>query len=219
MKSTDGHELEKNGHYYTRAGQVVALDDWAMGQSGPMFLACRFYEGEAMEAAMYPSGHTEITCEYEHFGESEPFSELFKKAPIFIVDDLFKEKSAEVTALSLSIGKLEQLIKESELKLKHIYEEIACSEAALHKGTQDLELLTMKVDTATATLNMNNQLIVSAEDKLGELEQSGDMAMINKDELGILRKVQFKLLCLEGGGVDNWDNYDDSLNEFRERYQ
>ena len=126
MKSTDDKDLQKNGYYYTRLGQCVILHDWALGQNAPVFLVSRFYEGETMEARLYPSGHTEITMPYEHEGEIEPVNELFQDAPIFIVEEEYKKKANEVSLLCQSVGKLEGVIKDSENKLfflekNHIY--------------------------------------------------------------------------------------------------
>ena len=81
-----------------------------------------------------------------------------------------------------------------------------------------LGFLTSHFEVEKEALNEKTAQISSAEDRLGELNQSGDMAIICKNELGELRKDQFKMRCLEAGGVDNWEWWDESLTDFRERY-
>lgn len=218
MESTDGKELVKSGYYYTRAGQCVTLEDWAMGQSGPVFLVCRFYEGEAMEGRMYPSGHTEITMDYEHEGEVEPVNEIFKDVPLFVVDARYKEKSEEVIALCKSIGRLEVLIKNSEREVQKALGKSKEFDLQANAKERTLSGLQEKIQFAEDELLKKTAQISKAEDELGDLTKSVDTPSISKDELGELRKDQFKLRCLEGGGVDNWEWFDESLNDFRERY-
>ena len=38
---------------------------------------------------------------------------------------------------------------------------------------------------------------------------------ISKQRVEELERSEAKLLALESGGVDNWENYDDSLKEYR----
>lgn len=40
---------------------------------------------------------------------------------------------------------------------------------------------------------------------------------ISKEELVELLYSNFKLMALESGGVDNWDWYSESINDFEER--
>jgi len=218
MKSTDGKELQRYGYYYTRAGQCVTLHDWAEGQSDFIFLVSRFYEGETMEARLYPSGHTEITSTYEHEGEVEPVSELFKDVPIFAVEEEYKKKAEEVLALCQSIGKLEVEIKNSEKRSRELNNIDKSLTAQVNNKESALSTLGSQIEAANETLNDKTAQISSAEDRLGDLTQSGDAATVSKDELGELRKDQCKLRCLEAGGVDNWEWFDESLKDFRERY-
>lgn len=37
--------------------------------------------------------------------------------------------------------------------------------------------------------------------------------VIDEDDLAALLRKQYKLNCLEKGGVNNWDNYSEALNE------
>jgi len=218
MKTTDEKELVRNGYYYTRCGQQVTLDDWAMGQNGPVFIVCRFYEGEAMEGCLYPSGHTEITMAYEHEGEVEPVNELFKDSPIFVVEERYKQKSDEVLSLCQSIGKLECEIKNSDKQLQELVRKNKTITSVTVNAERVLAALQESIETAKDELNEKKSQISNAEDRLGDLNKSGDEATISKDELGELRKDQFKLRGLEAGGVDNWEWYDESLNDFRARY-
>ena len=218
MKTTDGKELRRYDYYYTRAGQVVILDDWAMGQKSPVFLVSRFYEGEAMEAKLYPGGHTEVTCQYEHQGEIEAVNELFKDVPIFVVDELYKQRSKEVLTLCASIGLLENVIKTSKKKSKEL--DVANKELGVLINNKEIESsnLIEKIESLKEEIIEKTGQISTAEDRLGELVQSGETAVITQDELEALRKAQFKLECLAAGGVDNWEWYDESLESYRKRY-
>lgn len=218
MKSTDGKELERHGYYYTRSGQEVILNDWAMGQNGPVFLVSRFYEGETMEARLYPEGHTEISMPYEHEGEIEPVNELFKDSPVFIVEEKYKQKAEEVSALCQSIGKLADVIKNSKKELQELTHIDKTLTAQVKNKESVLSELKNKIETSRENLNEKISQISNAEDRLGDLNQSGDTVLISKDELGELRKDQYKLRSLEVGGVDNWEWFDESLNDYRKRY-
>jgi len=45
-----------------------------------------------------------------------------------------------------------------------------------------------------------------------------EMVTITKAEYDVLKQDQFKLDCLERGGVDNWEWYGEALNEYFEKY-
>jgi hypothetical protein len=218
MKTTDNHDLESHGYYYTRRGEVVVLHDWAEGQNGPMFVVTKFYEGEAMEGALHPSGHTELTMPYEVDGEKEIVNEIFKEAPIFVIDEECKKESEKVLALTRSIGFLSESIdnlKSDERKLERGIKE---SEKSFLQSQDKLNNILSSIEKASEKLDGKTRQISEAEDRLGDLVTETGTVNINKDELGDLRKDSFKLQCLDAGGVDNWEWYDESLKEFRNRY-
>lgn len=219
MKTTDGHELTRFGYYYSRLGEQLLLEDWAEGQQGPIYLVSRFYEGEAMEAQLYPSGHTEITVPYEHTSEIvEPVKEIFKNKPIFLVDEEYKKEAEKVLELSRSIGFLRDVIdnlKKEERSLR-LATESATKSFEINKLKLD-ELLE-KVEEAKESLDEYTHKISDAEDRLGDLTATDNNVMVDREELGQLRKDSFKLTCLENGGVDNWEWYCDSLKDYYERY-
>lgn len=218
MKTTDNHGLESHGYYYTRRGEVVVLHDWAEGQNGPMFVVTKFYEGEAMEGALHPSGHTELTMPYEVDGEKEIVNEIFKEAPIFAMDEEYKKESEKVLALTRSIGFLSESInnlKSDERKLERGIKE---SEKSFLQSQDKLNNILSSIEKASEKLDGKTQQISEAEDRLGDLVTETGTVNINRDELGDLRKDQFKLQCLDAGGVDGWEWYDESLKKFRDRY-
>ena len=218
MKTTDNKELIKYEYYYTRAGQVVVLHDWGKGQNGKIFIASRFYEGEAMTVALYPSGHTELTAPYEHEGEIESFNELFKNAPLYVVDEKYKKKAKEVIELCKSFGSLNIEIDKNKKTLKDMDLDIKSLAFKLNNKKNELDNRLSNIDSAKEKLEEITNKISMAEDRLGDLQQSGDSSTISKDELGDLRKTQFKMECLEAGGIDNWDWFDESLEDFYKRY-
>jgi hypothetical protein len=219
MKTTDGKELSKNHYYHTRYGEQCLLHDWAIGRNGPIFVISKFYEGEAMEAHCDGGSHSERTIPYEYECEIMPVGELFKDSPMFVVEEEYKKKAEETVALCASIGALERVIKASSKQ----------GEALTHK-LKELETRAVNLESTSAKLEETNKerkealselrgQISTAKDRLGDLVQTGNMATITQEELGQLRKDQYRLECLNAAGVSkSWDGHDDAMNTFLERY-
>ena len=218
MKTTDNEELIKYEYYYTRAGQVVVLHDWGKGQNGKIFIASRFYEGEAMSVELYPSGHAELEAPYEHEGEAESFNELFKFSPIFIVEKEYKKKAKEVIELCKSFGSLNIEIDKNKKILRDTESDIKSLAFKLNNNKVKVDSIISNKNRVKERLDELKNDVSMAEDRLGDLEQDGDNSTISKYELGNLRKTQFKMQCLEAGGIDNWDWFDESLRDFYKRY-
>lgn len=49
--------------------------------------------------------------------------------------------------------------------------------------------------------------------------QKEEMITITKEEYDRLQDRDFKLSCLEGGGVDNWEWYDESLEDYYKAHE
>jgi hypothetical protein len=217
MKSTDGKKLVKNNFYHTRSGQEVVLQDWGKGQYGPMFLITRFYEGEGTEMKLYPEG--EIDFNYEHDGEIEPVDELFKEAPVFVVDKEYKEKSEEVLALCASIGKLEKLLAASNKELYRLKDEVRITALKSKDGEAALQTWARSIKSAREELADKADQIARAEEKLSSYSSPSDsLVTVTAVELAEYRRYRFKLTCLIKGGVALWEDYDEVLKDYWNQY-
>ena len=50
-------------------------------------------------------------------------------------------------------------------------------------------------------------------------EEEVVVVVVSKKEYEGLRKRDFKLTCLEAGGIDNWEMYSESLEDYRKLYE
>ena len=218
MQTTDGHELIQNSYYYLEDGQTVILNEGAITPDGKqVYLVSPLYEGTAMRASGDGGYHHEITCDYEHEGPQTLVHALFKKAPTEKLDADYKEKLNQIERLSLTIGTLKQEEK--------VTRELIASLDNAKKDVEKLYDVKRKALTEiTAELDNMDQTYKAIKQKISEMEDSltstpaGNSTSISITELQRLNKRDFRLSCLENGGVDNWHNYDDSLDNYRARY-
>lgn len=213
MKTTDGKELKKGGYYYSREGNKLLLQDWGQGTTAPFYLVSRIYEDEVMETHLYPTGHTEITIPFEFECDPTFVHEIFKDAHVFIVEEQYQKKLDELEALSISIG---ETIK-SKLQLsKRIVELEATVESLISSITEREEELEVLTQTKEETQNVlsNLQEEVKKVSQILNETPAGDTIQVGVEKLNELYDRDFKLNCLEAGGVDNWEWYDESLSEY-----
>lgn len=220
METTDGHELKKGHYYYSRRGEQLLLKDWGQGLNGPIYIVSRMYEGEAIGAELLPNGHHEFSVPYEVDCDPEPVSEIFKDIPMFVVNEEYRKVSEKVLNLSRTTGLLEGLAAERRRSVAKSEREEA--ETRRHIDNLNGEAIRLAEENSQAKERLNSTItqISEAEDRLGSLNSlnDGDYPLISREELGYLRKAEFKLQCLEAGGVESWEWYDESLKDFGERY-
>lgn len=214
VKTVDGIEAIENRYYYTDNGQVVVLDKILCDTDlNNMFLVTPFYEGEAMDCDCAGGYHREYEIPYEHQGEPIVVKHIFDKEPIAKLGIEFKAKQKELTDLALAIVSMKgELSKVNVLKV-NTETRIECIKK---ENSQYFE----ENKRSKESLNECKERINSARQKLSELEDSCEEHTSDKTnkELTRLRKIEFKMRCLEAGGVDNWTYYCESLNDYRERY-
>ena len=217
MQTTDGHELIQNS-YYLEDGQTVILNEGAITPDGKqVYLVSPLYEGTAMRASGDGGYHHEITCDYEHEGPQTLVHALFKKAPTEKLDADYKEKLNQIERLSLTIGTLKQeekVTRELIASLDNAKKDVEKLYNAKQKALTDI---TTELDSMDQTYKAIKQKISEMEDSLTSTP-AGNSTSISITELQRLNKRDFRLSCLENGGIDNWEWYDESLVEYKERY-
>jgi hypothetical protein len=218
-KTTDGYEVKKGYQYFLVNGQVVTLAEMAIGENNiAYFVVIPFYEGETLTVNGNGGTHNEINAYYEHEGLPILVREIYNKAPLEKLDPEYKKNQTEITQMGIAIGELKQNISTLKTQKNDAEKLTKNSEKALFT-------ITNQVNEAKSELDNLNDNIITSRQKLSELQdgisrnfQNGPLTTINVDELQQLKKDQFKLQCLENGGVDNWEWYSESLTDYFDRY-
>jgi len=221
METTDGYEAKYNDIYFLSNGAEVIFNEGATTPEGKkVFLVIPIYEGETMEASGDGGSHHEISMNYEHEGEQTLVSDIFKHPPTEKIEEIYKTKLTEIKALSLTIFNLTNEKKELSNQCNQNKSFMAAENLRLEsiktqtqKANEDLNVLLEKIKDKRLALSIIDDSIVSLSD-----EDESVTISIPKKELARLRKTDFKMDCLEAGGIDNWEWYDESLENFRERY-
>jgi hypothetical protein len=214
LKTTDGYKLEKHKHYYLENGQEVELYDWMITEDGKMkYLVIPFYEGEAMEVSGDGGCHHEITMPYEHEGLESITNSLFENEPLEKLGERYKSKTRELESLSIAYGNLVQEIKKTESTKVFFTKEIETIGKSLLKYQQEEQEAKDALEKLKDDISAKRSELSHLEDSINDLSPE-----YSSEELAKLRKRDFKLTCLENGGVDNWEWFGESLNDYSERY-
>jgi hypothetical protein len=213
MKTTDGYEAIKGGYYFLENGQSVILEECATTDDGKTaFLV------ETMTVSGAGGEHHEIHGFYEHPADLTLAISIFKVAPIEKLDDRYQKKLSEIESLALSVGEIKkQLNKMSSEKfkidrtIKDLYRDCEKAKESMLQSKEELS-------KASELVNLKRNELSNLEDLIRSLKDANPSQTVSMDELQRLRKRDFELQCLENGGVDNWEWYSESLEEFRRRY-
>jgi hypothetical protein len=219
MKTNDGHELKKGHYYYLENGQCVILEEFATSPDGrDLFLVVPFYEGEVMDVSGDGGYHHEITVKYEHEGQSVLVESIFMTAPTEKLCSIYSTKLKEIEMLSLAIGEIRKTIQ--ELKNTKAKTLIATKQATndIASVNRTMDRILIERQKLEDQVNAARKQLSKYEDAIATLKSNETTTVISVAELQELRKRDFKLTCLENGGVDNWEWYDESLSEYFKRY-
>jgi hypothetical protein len=221
MQTTDGHELKKNNYYYLENGQCVVLNEFATTADGrDVFMVTPFYEGEAISANGDSGYHSEITVPYEHEGEEILVAALFEKAPTAKLCSHYAAKVKEIELLSLAIGELKLRVQDmnKDKNAANLFRKDAIKQCETEKKI--LESLYSDHEKINDDISKGRQKLSELEDSIAgiAISQADGMTTTSIRDLQELRKREFKLTCLENGGVDNWEWYGESLKDYRDRY-
>jgi len=182
------------------------------------YLVTPYYEGDAMTCALYPSGHTEIEVPFEIEGEPIIVNELFNKEPLNKIGEKYKKLSEDITALSIANGNLCKENKKLEELNKTLNYEIKTKTDSKDKAEKEKVLALINLTDIKDKVRENRQRNNELEATFSELEQTERTTTINKDELLQLKKDSYLLQCLEAGGVDSWEWYDEARTEYDKQY-
>lgn len=219
MKTTDGHEITGMCTYYLETGQEVMLESFAKTAEGKdVFVVIPLYEGEAMSVNGDGGQHNEITIAYEHEGLPTLVNSLFCEPPLEKLHTKYKARLKDLEGLSLAISELllsKQSISSSIAKLKSLEKEAGAkftkANVLIVERSNVLEKLVDKIKE-------KRQALSDLEDSVCVLKNEDVSSLISKTELQRLNRRDSLLEGLEAGGVDNWEWYDESLKDYRERY-
>lgn len=218
MKTTDGHECLKGHYYYLENGECVCLNDFAItGDGQDAFMINPFYEGETMTVTGAGGYHQEITCQYEHEGEERLVRSLFKVAPTEKLCSRYATKLREIEQLSLSLGLMQRqvVITNKEINAANTAKKEA--EKAAERCKRDTAILQEYLDKLQEEHDAKMAELSAIEDVINNSVITKEIA-VDAEKLQYLTKRDFKLQCLENGGVDNWEWYGESLVDYRKRY-
>jgi hypothetical protein len=214
MKTTDGHELNKGNYYYLENGQEIMLKEAVKTMDEKIkYLVIPFYVGETIETACHGGEHREYTMLYEHEGEEILVDAIFKNVPLEKITEKYKRELEKIESLKKEEKRLWNNIKTIRVDIKIETESLLMRTKEVKNAKRERErLLSKKVDVdneyITKTLELSH-----LQDSIDNLE--GEK---RSEELAELRRREFKLACLENGGVDNWEWFEESLKDYRERY-
>lgn len=241
VKTNDGHELHINHIYYNSIGEVVSLVDVLTSHDGRLrFLVVPIFEGEAMEAKLYPSGHTEVTTPYIHEAMPVVIEAIYKNEPVPLLGEKMAKATDRLANIAATTGELLRRKKELDDRLKELAgaeeevrdrieelgtvikerdEIIANKTARITEIDGDIKSMEQQLKEKAEQLAYTEQEAVELQNEADELStKAKSTTMIANSELERLRKAEFKLQCLENGGVDDWVYYDDAMQPWRERY-
>lgn len=219
VKTADDHEAEVNKYYYNSNGEQVFLNEVLINQNGDVrFLVVPIFEGEAMDARLYPGGHTEVMTPYTHEAMPVVIDAIYKDEPVPLLGEKITEAISRLTSIAEATGDL--ILREKELKVT--FSKMVGVEKEKSKQIDELD---KQIETKNELLANKMERLVEVKQKISELEDiachgiiPGRDITISQDELVKLRKSFFKLECLDAGGVDNWEWYDESMEKYFERY-
>lgn len=107
-----------------------------------------------------------------------------------------------------------------EMQMRDVKMQIKDHNKSLEGCTKKIEALDSDIHTRQEALTKINVNIGEARQRLSGLEDGAESLEGSSDgkELAELRKMEFKMNCLENGGIDNWEWYGESLKEYYSRY-
>ncbi len=219
MKTKDGYEVKQGHYYYLENGQEVMLNKSAITPEGEyVFLVTPFYEGETMTVSGDGGYHHEISMDYEHEGLETLVNAIFAEPPLDKLHATYKSKMEEIESLSIAVGILKTKatnLKMGELKLKTRFQDADKRLITVQSQIKDADI---ELTNLRDNISEKRQKLSTMEDAISTLKTDDISIMIDKKELQRLNRRDFELDCLEAGGIDNWEWYDESLKDFRERY-
>jgi hypothetical protein len=219
MKTKDGIETKIGNYYYIENGQVVYLNNTATDAHGnTVFVVTPFFEGETMAVSGDGGRHSEYTARYEHEGKEMLVNDIFDSEPLEKLGARYKEKLKDIHHIGLSVGILTSELSSCEKVKSKLRIDIdglkKLHEVEHREYKENKEILeNLKEDVAE-----KRQKLSELEDSIADLKNEDVSTLISKTEIMRLNKRDYKLNCLEAGGVDNWEWFDESLKDFRERY-
>ena len=219
MKTKDGHEITLKRTYHLENGQEVIVNSCAVTSDGKhAFMVVPLYEGEAMQVSGDGGYHHEYTMDYEHEGMEMLVRSIFVEPPVEKLQEKYKASLSEIESLSLSVG----LLISSKTNLSQDVFKLGKAKEAAAKEFLEAESkkqnMNAKVDALDSAISESRQKLSELEDSIGDLKPEDVSSLVSKKELQRLNKRDFKMDCLEAGGIDNWEWYDESLKDYRERY-
>lgn len=167
MKTIDGVQAEVGKHYYNEYGEEVILNRVVVDpdNNNAWFLVTPLYEGETIEAKLYPTGHTEISAPYEHEGEPRLVNAIWAEEPDPRLGPKYKRAMSELRSIAITVGDLKgeknRLLEENRdiiRKREEVAEKFVDANKCLAKKHEELLSLSEKVD--------------EKRQRLGELEDS-----------------------------------------------
>lgn len=200
--------------YYNSFGEQVLLDEVVTTKDGKAkYIVTPLYEGEAIEMVCYGDSPTERVIPYEEQGEQRIVAAIYEDEPVAKLGEKAKAAAVRLEAIATTVG----LLKESEKELKRSTVKLLKEEK---EHAAHAEAAKSKKEAAEKALAKVLEQVDNARQRLSELEDAAEaheMGDLN-NELARLRKREFELKCLEAGGVDDWEWYGDSLEDYRKRY-
>jgi hypothetical protein len=216
--TSDGIKVKTGRFYYTDHGEVVSLKEVVENQDGVVrYLVTPFYEGEAMEMVCYGNSPIERSIPYEVEGVPTIVNHIFAKEPTKKLGEKTKDSVVNLEAIATTVGRLSILEKEIKAKIAILENDHRAVDEKGKKACDSLKVINDEIDTRQQELDQKRQQLSELEDSIGDTKLEEIIACSGL-ELIRLRKDEFKLECLKAGGVDNWEHYDDSLEEYRKRY-
>lgn len=100
----DGIEIKTGKEYYRQNGEVIIAT--GVLPDTQKVIAYSYIEGSSMEAKLYPTGHSEVSCDYEYESEefTISFSQIYGKPPVFLIESSIKKKQEELNEIATKIG-------------------------------------------------------------------------------------------------------------------
>jgi hypothetical protein len=202
------------GKYYCLAnGQEVILEAIVVLGDKTKFFVIPFYGGYAMGCKLYPSGHTEIEVPYEVEGHPILVDNIFH-------DPLDPKIAEDRKKHDMELFRLKKEILNSQTNLQKAQEEEKEVKKEIADLLKDKEILLEETARIREERTQLEERAASLQKDLAEIEDGiSKLSGTERDErLAYLVKRDFELKCLENGGVDNWEWYGESLEDYRRRY-
>ena len=219
---------------YLENGQEVILDEVLTNEKGKTkYLVTPIFCGEAFRVSGAGGYHHEISVEYEHEAPQIIVDKIFEEAPTEKIDKKILDKEKELKQINASIGALALVITELKAKELKLNSEIKSNEFTIAQKEQLISLKNAEIENKENEIEELNNSLYEKKMKLKKIEEKvayiaikavslkdePDLEISLKDEdYEYLQKRDFKLKCLENGGVDNWEWYGESLTEYFEKY-